>query len=277
MIFVTAMDKSRLLDEAPLDSFNFPSADNLIVKIALNPDSSFQEMDGFGYTLTGGSALHLQGMTPGARNSILTELFGKGKGSIGVSYLRIGIGASDLDEYPWTYNDLSADETDPDLDRFSLAYDTLYLVPTLKEILLINPEISIMASPWSPPAWMKDNNDSRGGSLKKEFYPVYARYFVKYITAMADEGIPIEAITIQNEPLHPGNNPSMLMRAEDQSEFIKTHLGPAFRKNNIQTKIIIYDHTADRPDYPISILDDPEARQYVMDPLSIFMAVKLVH
>ena len=110
---------------------------------------------------------------------------------------------------------------------------------------------------------MKDNNSSIGGSLKKEYYPVYANYFVKYINAMKNEGITIDAITVQNEPLHPGNNPSLLMLAKEQKEFIKNHLGPVFEKNGISTKIILYDHNADRPDYPISILDDPEAAKYI--------------
>jgi glucosylceramidase len=177
--------------------------------------------------------------------------------------LRLSIGASDLNKAPFSYNDVPEGETDVNLENFSLANDTLHVIPVLKEILKIAPDIKIMGSPWSPPAWMKDNKDTRGGSLLEEYYPVYAEYFVKYIEAMADHGITIDAITVQNEPLHPGNNPSLLMLAEDQAEFIKNHLGPAFEKNNIDTKIIIYDHNADRPDYPISILDDPEAAQYI--------------
>lgn len=149
------------------------------------------------------------------------------------------------------------------MQQFSLAPDEQHLIPVLKEILAINPDIRIMGSPWSPPAWMKTNGDTRGGSLKPEYYPAYANYFVKYIQGMAAAGITIDAITVQNEPLHPGNNPSLLMLAEEQAVFIKDYLGPAFREANIDTKIIIYDHNADRPDYPISILDDPEANQYI--------------
>ena len=110
---------------------------------------------------------------------------------------------------------------------------------------------------------MKTNHDTRGGSLKPEYYDVYAKYIVRYITEMKKEGIRIDAITVQNEPLHPGNNPSMLMLAPDQCEFVKKHLGPAFKTAKIDTKIIIYDHNADRPDYPISILNDTEARKYI--------------
>jgi glucosylceramidase len=110
---------------------------------------------------------------------------------------------------------------------------------------------------------MKTNKSSVGGSLIPKFYGTYAKYFVNYIQGMKAEGIRIDAITVQNEPLHPGNNPSNVMPAREQAEFIKNHLGPAFKKAGLATKIIIYDHNCDRPDYPISILNDPEARKYV--------------
>ena len=175
----------------------------------------------------------------------------------------MSIGASDLDEYPWSYNDLPKGKEDLTLKNFSLGYDTLYLLPILKEILAISPQIQFMGSPWSPPTWMKDNKDTRGGSLLTKYYDVYARYLVKYIQSMNFHGINISALTIQNEPLHPGNNPSLLMLPEEQKVFIKKYLGPSFEKNNLKTKIIIYDHNANRPDYPITILDDPEAAKYI--------------
>jgi glucosylceramidase len=133
----------------------------------------------------------------------------------------------------------------------------------LKEILAINPNIKILGSPWSAPLWMKTNNDTRGGSLKPEYFDAYTKYFVKYILAMKSEGIRIDAITVQNEPLHAGNNPSMYMTAKDQALFIKKNLGLAFVTAGIDTKIIVYDHNADRPDYPLSIFNDPEAAKYV--------------
>lgn len=263
MLYRTSLDQSELLNE--IEIRNPRDSDSVSVEstITLRPSSTYQEMDGFGYTLTGGSALHLQKMNASARAKILGELFGNDSNSIGVSYLRVSVGASDLDEYPWSYNDLPPGKTDPESEHFSLAYDTLYLIPVLKEILKISPTIKIMGSPWSPPPWMKDNADTRGGSLLKEYYPAYANYFVKYIKAMEAEGVPIDAITVQNEPLHPGNNPSLLMLAKDQGEFVKNHLGPAFKKNGVLTKIVIYDHNADRPDYPITILDDSIAAQYI--------------
>jgi glucosylceramidase len=177
--------------------------------------------------------------------------------------MRVSIGASDLNERVFSYNDLPLGQTDPEMKQFSLGPDMLDVVPVLKEILSINPEIKIMGSPWSPPPWMKTNGDTRGGSLKPEFYDAYARYFVCYLRAMEEAGIPVDAVTVQNEPLHPGNNPSLLMQSAEQALFIKKHLGPAFTAAHRKTKIIIYDHNADRPDYPISILNDPEARKYV--------------
>ncbi|MFM1878866.1 MAG: hypothetical protein RLZZ241_1732 [Bacteroidota bacterium] len=234
-----------------------------IPELVLDATTTYQEIDGFGFTLTGGSALNLQRMSAGARATLLQELFGNGPNDIGVSYLRLSIGASDLDEFPWSYNDLPAGNTDWDLEYFSLGYDTLYLIPTLQEILKIQPGLKLMGSPWSPPVWMKDNGDTRGGSLLPKYYDVYARYFVKYIQGMAAHGIHIDAITVQNEPLHPGNNPSLYMPAEAQAAFVKSYLGPAFHNAGIDTKIIVYDHNADRPDYPITILNDPEAAQFV--------------
>jgi glucosylceramidase len=110
---------------------------------------------------------------------------------------------------------------------------------------------------------MKTTNDFRGASLRKEYYGTYANYFVKYLKGMKAQGVPIDAITVQNEPLHAGNNPSMYMAASDQAEFIAKHLGPAFKAARLSTKIIVYDHNCDRPDYPLAILNDPEAKPYV--------------
>lgn len=260
--WITSLDQSSLLKKTEID-INGTEEVGSAATIVIDTSKSFQGIDGFGYTLTGGSALHINKMSDPARKELLQELFGTGENDLGVSYLRISIGASDLDEAPFSYNDLEEGETDEALEKFSLANDTLNLIPVLKEILEISPGIKILGSPWSPPVWMKDNKSTIGGSLKKEYYPVYANYFKKYIEAMKNQGITIDAITVQNEPLHPGNNPSLLMLAEEQKAFIKDHLGPVFEKNGISTKIILYDHNADRPDYPISILDDPEAAKYI--------------
>ena len=168
-------------------------------------------------------------MNEAEKSALLEELFGKGENSIRISYLRVSIGASDLNPFVFSYDDMPPGQTDTALAHFSLSHDTVDVLPVLKRILAINPGIKIMGSPWSPPAWMKDNKNSKGGSLLPEYYGVYARYFVKYINEMKSRGINIDAITPQNEPQHGGNNPSMVMSAEQQAAFIKNHLGPAFR------------------------------------------------
>ncbi len=260
--WLTNPDRSALFQKQP-ESLAFGPVAPGGTRIDVDTGKTFQTMDGFGYTLTGGSAQLLRRMPAADRAALLTELFGTEGTGIGVSYLRLSIGASDLSDRVFSYDDLPAGQTDPTLSRFSLDPDRADVIPTLKEILAINPAIKLMGSPWSPPVWMKTNGHSKGGSLKPEWYEAYARYFVKYIEGMKAEGIRIDAITIQNEPLHPGNNPSLLMLADEQAMFIKKNLGPAFRAAKLDTKIILYDHNADRVDYPQSILNDPEARQFV--------------
>jgi glucosylceramidase len=231
--------------------------------ITVDDSKTFQSIDGFGFALTGGSAQHIIKMSAPARATLLKELFATDKNNIGISYIRLSIGASDLNEKIFSYDDLPAGEADPEMKKFDLGADREDVIPVMKEILAINPSIKILGSPWSPPVWMKTNGDTRGGQLIPKYYDAYAKYFVKYIQQMKAEGITIDAITVQNEPLHPGNNPSLLMTAPDQAVFVRDHLGPMFRKNNIRSKIIVYDHNADRPDYPIFIYKDAEAAKYI--------------
>ena len=231
--------------------------------IEIDRKKTYQTIDGFGYTLTGGSARHIVCMDAVSRGALLKELFATDGTSLGVSYLRVSIGASDLNACAFSYDDLPPGRVDPELKGFSLAPDCADVIPVLKEILKIAPDIKILGSPWSPPIWMKSNHKFIGGSLKPECYEAYANYLVKYVRGMKAEGIRIDAITVQNEPLNAENDPSLLMHAGEQANFVKKHLGPAMRRAGLDTKIIIYDHNCDRPDYPISILDDAEARKYV--------------
>lgn len=231
--------------------------------IQIDTAQHFQTVEGFGYTLTGGSAMLLHQMGASERTALLQEFFGKNSNSIGVSYLRISLGASDLDAEVFSYDDLPTGQTDPDLLNFNLSKDTLYLIPILKEILAINPKIKLMGSPWSPPKWMKSNGSSVGGNLKPQYYAAYAQYFVKYIQAMQVNGIALDAVTPQNEPQHGGNNPSLVMSFLQQADFIKNNLGPAFQAAGIDTKIVIWDHNCDNAAYPIAILDDPAAKPFV--------------
>ncbi|WP_210462927.1 glycoside hydrolase family 30 protein [Rufibacter roseolus] len=255
--WLTNPDKSVLFKKQNV-TLNFKAESNNNLTIDIDTTQTYQTVDGFGYTLTTGSAYVLNQMAATSRADLLKELFAvdNEEGTIGVSYLRLNVGASDLSPTVYSYQDVMG-------TAFSLAPDQAYYIPVLKEILAINPNIKLLASPWSPPAWMKTNNSPKGGSLKAEYYDDYADYLVNYIQGMKAAGITIDAITIQNEPLHDGNNPSMYMSAQDQANFVKNNIGPALRAANLATKIILYDHNLDRVDYPISIMDDPAAKQYV--------------
>jgi glucosylceramidase len=262
-VTITTSNKSLLFSHA--SSLAFDDSQTVINPvIEVDTSQRFQEIDGFGYTLTGGSAFLLkQKLSDEKRAALLRELFSKDGNNIGISYLRISVGASDLDDEVFSYDDMAKDKTDPTLANFSLAPDEQNLIPVLKEILAIAPDVKIMGSPWSAPAWMKSNNSTKGGSLRVEYYDFYSRYLVKYVQEMAKHGIPIDAITLQNEPENPNNNPSMVMTAQEQTNFVKSFLGPAFTAFGINTKIIVFDHNCDHPDYPISILNDTRAKRYV--------------
>lgn len=260
--WMTNPDKSLLLSKQADISYVKDKTANAPV-IQLNPLQTYQSMDGFGFALTGGSAQHIIHMSKDARAKLLHELFSTGENGVGISYLRLSIGASDLNDHVFSYDDLPDGETDVKLTKFNLNQDTIDVIPVLKEILAINPNIKILGSPWSGPTWMKTNHNIQGGSLKKEYYDVYAHYFLKYIQGMKKNGITIDAITLQNEPFNDGNTPSMQMLAKEQALFIKKYVGPLFKSNNIKTKIILYDHNCDAPEYPISILTDKEAYPYI--------------
>ena len=216
-------------------SFSDKSTDRR-VPITIDDRQHFQKMRGFGYALTGGSAELMMAMSAEARHNLILSLFGKGEGQAGISYLRLTIGASDMNSFVFSYDDMARGKSDWELKNFSLAQDLNDVVPVMKEILAVNPDIEILASPWSAPTWMKTNNDVQGGKLREECYDVYARYFVRYIQEMAKQGITISAIA--------------------------NYLGPQFHKNGITTEIVLFDHNCDRPDYPLTILSNPKASQY---------------
>ncbi|WP_229375793.1 glycoside hydrolase family 30 protein [Fibrella aquatilis] len=262
-LYVTTPDQSQLFLKQNSSLVFSTTATSSGTVIDVDTTQTFQGIDGFGFTLTGGSAILLNQLKSADRTALLQELFSPEGNGIGISYLRISIGASDLSDRVFTYNDLTTGQTDLTMAKFSLDPERADLIPILKQILTINPDIKILGSPWTPPSWMKTNGNSKGGSLKPDYYDAYALYFVKYIQGMKAEGIPIDAITVQNEPLNPYNNPSLLMQADEQTVFIKKNLGPAFQKAGITTKIILYDHNADRTDYPLAILADADARKYV--------------
>lgn len=227
--------------------------------LVLDSTVTYQQMDGFGAALTGSSAFLINQLKAADRKALLDDLFDPKKG-IGINYLRITIGSSDFSIGTYSYCDQA------DITKFAIPErDRTDLIPVLRQILTINPSIKIMASPWSAPAWMKTTNSMNGGSLKgKSVYTDFAEYFVRYIKAFEAEGITIDALTIQNEPMHETTGyPTMKMLWQEQNEIIRDYLGPKFRENAINTKIIIWDHNFDMSYFPMNILNDPLTRQFV--------------
>jgi glucosylceramidase len=230
--------------------------------IEVNDSQTFQPIEGFGFALTGGSAYLIKQLFAQARTELLQELFAPTEASLGLSCLRVSIGNSDLDKTDFSYWDLPLGAADPEFAHFNLAMGDPEVVPVLQEILEINPAVKIIASPWSAPPWMKTNGSYIDGELKPENYPDYARYFAKYVQAMHAFGIHVSAVTPQNEPQNPKNEPSMMMSAAQQAEFIRDHLGPELRKRAPHTEILCWDHNCDAPQYPLEVLGDAGAREY---------------
>ncbi|MGL4993293.1 MAG: glycoside hydrolase family 30 protein [Bacteroidales bacterium] len=268
MLVTTAYLTKDLTREA----VNFSSKDNMApTQIKVDANVRYQEMDGFGAAITGSSCFNLMMMTPENRTKFLKETFSESEG-YGMSYIRIAIGCSDFSLSEYTCCDVKG------IENFALqSEETKYVIPVLKEILAINPNIKIMAAPWTSPKWMKVNNltdkqpfDSwTSGHLNPDYYGDYATYFVKWIEAFQNEGINIYAVTPQNEPLNRGNSASLFMGWEEQRDFIKQALGPKFRSAGITTKIYSFDHNynyddmADQMGYPTQIFKDADAAQYI--------------
>lgn len=254
-VFLTYANQLVLFERQPPVDF---SEDSTGILIEVDETQKFQEMVGFGAALTGSSAYLIRQMPDEPRKELLEELFHPEEG-IGISNLRITIGSSDFSIGNYSYNDIQG------IENFEIPeIDERDLIPVLKEILDVYPDLYIMASPWSAPAWMKKNNSMRGGELERDHFDDFAQYLKKFVEAYEDLGIPIHAISVQNEPLHetPGY-PTMYMSWQDQNEFIRDYLGPLFLSSGIDTEILIYDHNWDEYMYPINILNDSETRQYV--------------
>ena len=263
-MWLTNADKSQLLQKQNV-SLLFGTAANQNTTINVDTTTTYQTIDGFGFALTGGSAQVINAL-PVSKSDLIRELFSTDSTGIGISYIRITIGASDMSPSTFTYDDLVGG-TDLTMQNFSIAKELVDLVPVLKMIINVNPNIKILACPWTAPVWMKTNtignSGFEGGSLNTAHYDAYSKYFVKYIQAMAAQGITIDAVTPQNEPVNAYNTPAMVMQANEEANFIKNNMGPAFQAAGIKTKIICYDHNCDHPDYPIAVLNDAAANPFV--------------
>lgn len=260
-VYESAEELHETLAEKPALEFGATRLPNLTITV--NEGVRYQQIDGFGASLTDSSAWLLWNkLTEGQRKDALEMLFGREKG-IGLSVLRQPMGASDFALAAYSYDEMPQGETDPELKHFSIDHDRAYILPILREARAINPNLKIIGSPWSAPGWMKTSGSMIQGTLLPEAYGPLAKYFVRYAQEYEAAGVPIYAITPQNEPMYiPKDYPGMGMSASEQTEFIAKHLGPAFREARLKTKILVFDHNWDLIEYPLQVLGDATAASY---------------
>ncbi|MDZ4659438.1 MAG: glycoside hydrolase family 30 beta sandwich domain-containing protein [Bythopirellula sp.] len=264
-VWVTTGDKSQLLKQQTDLLFQLGSGSGG-TPISVVPSTTYQTVSGFGAAMTDSSAWLIQNeLTVAQRDKLMRQMFSPSSG-IGLNYLRVPWGASDFTASGYySYNDNPVGGTDEFQNQFSIAHDQAYIIPRLQQALALNSDLKMMGSPWSAPGWMKTNGSMVGGgaSLKTQWEASYALYLTKIMQAYADAGIEFDTMSLQNEPLHTSNYPTMEMSATQQANIIKNNLGPLMASEGITTKILAYDHNWDNTAYPIQILNDPVARQYV--------------
>ncbi|MDP1026704.1 glycoside hydrolase family 30 beta sandwich domain-containing protein [Sphingomonas sp. KR1UV-12] len=238
------------------------------VRITVDPGHRYQTMVGFGASITDASAILIQALPPAERSALIRELFGRvGQGDgegLGLDFTRLTIGASDFSPTHYSFDDVPPGQRDPDLSHFSIAPNRAAVLPTVKAALAVNEHLTVMASPWSPPAWMKTGDALIGGTLRPDAYGAYARYFVRYLRAYAAEGVPIRYLTIQNEPdFSPDSYPGMKWPATDRARFVGNDLGPSLDAAGLATRILEWDHNWDQPWQPETVLADLKAARYI--------------
>ncbi|MBE4738387.1 discoidin domain-containing protein [Streptomyces caniscabiei] len=235
------------------------AANPLTIKI--DDSVKYQKVHGFGAAMTDSAAWLIDKLSPAERAKLMKKLFDPSKG-IGLSLLRSPMGATDFNASgSYSYDDMPAGRTDPTLADFSIQHDVPYIIPALRQALSLNPSLKVMANPWSPPGWMKTSDSMIGGTLKGEYVSALAEYFVKFVQAYDEAGVPISYISPQNEPMGTPTWPGMFLSAYQEAELIKK-IGKAFEANGISTKILAWDHNWDVPSYPETIFSDPAASTY---------------
>lgn len=252
----TTGDQGLLLATQPNLIWHTGSATSNL-QITVSEATAYQTMDGFGASLTDSSAsLIWNQLTSAQQSALMQQLFSTSTG-IGISFLRQPMGASDFSASGnYSYDDMPAGQTDAGLAQFSIAHDTAYTIPLLKQALTINPALKVAALPWSPPAWMKSGGTMNGGNISPAYYASLAQYFVLFVQGYKQQGIPIYAVSPQNEPLNSTTNyPSAYLAAADEATFVANNLGPALQGSGLSSvKIFAYEHNWDHPDYAETVV-----------------------
>jgi glucosylceramidase len=256
---LTTGDQAMLLQPQPTVSFGSGGGGGPLV-ITVDDSVTYQQMDGVGASLTDSSAWLLWNKLDALQQAALMQNLFSPSAGIGMSFLRQPMGASDFSASGnYSYDDMPNGQTDPNLLSFSISHDTAYIIPLVKQALAVNPSLKVVALPWSPPAWMKTTGTMNGGSIITSDFPSLAQYFVKFVQAYQQQGIPIYAVSVQNEPLYSTSNyPSESLPAGDEADFLANHLGPALSSAGLGgVKIFAYEHNWDNPAYPESVLGSP--------------------
>jgi glucosylceramidase len=260
-VWLTTADGAKRLHREP--DLAPGAADPGAIVVTVDPARRFQRMVGFGAAVTDASAYVIRhDLSPARRDALMRELFSPA--GLNLSFVRLTIGASDFSRTDYSYDDAPAGERDPGLRRFSIEPARADLIPLLRQALRLNPQLRIMASPWSAPGWMKTSRSLIKGGLEPEAYPYFADYLVRYVQAMRREGVPVFALTVQNEPgFEPADYPGMLLPPEARAGLIGGFLGPELRAKGLKTEIFDFDHNWDEPQSPLGVLADDRARPYV--------------
>ena len=263
-VWLTTGDGSKLLSREADVHFDSGTPPATLLRIVVDEATTYQEMVGFGAAITDASAWLIQSkLAPAQREALLQELFGPSPG-LGLSFTRLTMGASDFSLHQYSYDDMPAGQTDSMLAHFSIDSNRAYVLPVVKRALVINPQLKIMASPWSPPGWMKTSGSLIQGTLRPEAYGPLAEYFGRYIEAYRAEGVPVYAITVQNEPHYePPTYPGMRLEPPARAQFIGQYLGPLFAQRGIGTIILDWDHNWDDYQSPLQVLADTAAPRYI--------------
>jgi glucosylceramidase len=262
--FLTTADQQHLLAPSQVA----PAAAKADAVIRIDPGQKHQRIAGFGAAITEGSAwLIRHGLSEPQRDALMRELFtrdGNGGQGLGFEFTRLTIGASDFSRHHYSLDDMPPGQTDPSLAHFSLDPERADVIPAVKQALALNPRLQVMASPWSAPGWMKTTDSQIQGQIKPEFYGAFSQYLVRYVQAMRAEGVPLFALTIQNEPhFEPGDYPGTRVPPAARAAIVGQHLGPLLKAKGLKTQILEWDHNWDEPWSPMSMLSDATARKYV--------------
>ncbi|MGA6984919.1 MAG: glycoside hydrolase family 30 beta sandwich domain-containing protein [Terriglobales bacterium] len=232
-----------------------PTSDQL----RLNPSVKFQEVLGFGGAFTDATCYTFNRLSPPERERLFHELFHPSE--MGLSVGRICVGSSDYSTKLYSFDE---GEPDPDLTRFSIEHDREYILPVLRQARQANPGMFLFSSPWSPPGWMKFNLTMLGGAMRRDYLPVYAQYYLRFLQGYAAEGVPVQALTSQNEvdTDQDGKMPACIWPQEYEIEFVRDHLGPLLESTGVPTKIWVLDHNYNLWGRAMCTLEDTKLRRY---------------